>query len=269
MPPASLEAILKHAFKKGSGRVGRSTTQTEERKAKNAVGAHIRHTHTSYDALCDAKGREKARQLVRQEVQAIQAQWCLPVKVVPPSNPQSTKKSSNILVDRPRSSRSTQQAQDGDEDEEEWSNPLSGIKDHHIATLPRSVHLSEGGNAQTTPGHSIQRFVKQQVQKYLFNPNMRRPPEELFKLSRALRQCPQEEQDFKNLVRRVICGLEWQQENSQARATIRRYGRRTQEDLTSEQLHRLKCSRERSPKPKASFKSGKNGHRGSLSTVET
>ncbi|KKA19796.1 hypothetical protein T310_6221 [Rasamsonia emersonii CBS 393.64] len=76
MPEASLEAVLQHAFLKGSGRVGRSTTQTDENKAILAVEAHIRHTHTPYESLLEAGlDRNEARDAVRDTVQAIKDQW--------------------------------------------------------------------------------------------------------------------------------------------------------------------------------------------------
>lgn len=76
MPPASLETVLQHAFMKGSGRVGRSTTQTDEKKAILAVEAHIRHTHTPYESLLDAGlDRDEARDAVWDTVQSIKDQW--------------------------------------------------------------------------------------------------------------------------------------------------------------------------------------------------
>ncbi|KAE8147468.1 hypothetical protein BDV25DRAFT_160298 [Aspergillus avenaceus] len=76
MPTESLETILDHAFLKGSGRVGRTTYVPDERKAGLAVEAHIRHTHTSYEALLNAgKDREEARKAVWGMVCAIKAAW--------------------------------------------------------------------------------------------------------------------------------------------------------------------------------------------------
>jgi hypothetical protein len=72
----SREIILCHAFLKGSGRVGRSTTQTDENKATLAVEAHIRHVHTPYEKLLvSGMDREKARDAVWETVQAIRDQW--------------------------------------------------------------------------------------------------------------------------------------------------------------------------------------------------
>ena len=76
IPPDSLEAILGHAFLKGSKRIGRSTTQSPERKALLAVEAHIRHTHTQYEKLLrNGLDRDSARQRIRGETQKIKNEW--------------------------------------------------------------------------------------------------------------------------------------------------------------------------------------------------
>lgn len=76
MPDDSLEVILDHSFLKGSGRVGRTTTTTDKRKAILAVEAHIRHKHTPYESLLAAGiDRKKARETVWPEVQAIKKTW--------------------------------------------------------------------------------------------------------------------------------------------------------------------------------------------------
>ncbi|RMJ28950.1 Uncharacterized conserved protein DUF2293 [Aspergillus sp. HF37] len=76
MPSESREMVLHHAFLKGSGRVGRTSMKTEERKAVLAVEAHIRHLHTPYEALLDAgMTREQARDAVLGTVQTIKAAW--------------------------------------------------------------------------------------------------------------------------------------------------------------------------------------------------
>ncbi|PWY89940.1 hypothetical protein BO70DRAFT_358942 [Aspergillus heteromorphus CBS 117.55] len=76
MPAESLQTILHHAFLKGTGRVGRSSTLSDERKADLAVEAHIRHTKTEYEALLKAgKGRERARNETRGQVLAIKTTW--------------------------------------------------------------------------------------------------------------------------------------------------------------------------------------------------
>ena len=76
MPVESLEMVLGHAFLKGSGRVGRTSMKTDERKANPAVEAHIRHLHTPYEALLESgKTRDQARDAVWETVQAIKATW--------------------------------------------------------------------------------------------------------------------------------------------------------------------------------------------------
>ncbi|KAJ5648862.1 uncharacterized protein N7484_002585 [Penicillium longicatenatum] len=76
MPHETLETILNHAFLKGSGRVGRTSTTTEKRKATLAVEAHIRHKHTNYETLL-ASGVERceARERVWQNVKVIRKAW--------------------------------------------------------------------------------------------------------------------------------------------------------------------------------------------------
>lgn len=76
MPVESLEVILDHAFLKGSGRVGRTSTKTDERKAILAVEAHIRHMHTPYEELLQAgMDRAEAREAVWGTVKAIKTAW--------------------------------------------------------------------------------------------------------------------------------------------------------------------------------------------------
>ncbi|KAL4986170.1 hypothetical protein BDW68DRAFT_178984 [Aspergillus falconensis] len=76
MPAQSLNAILEHAFLKGSGRVGRTTTTPEKEKVTLAVEAHIRHVHTPYEALLrSGMSRLEARNKIREQVQTILAAW--------------------------------------------------------------------------------------------------------------------------------------------------------------------------------------------------
>ncbi|KAJ6121165.1 hypothetical protein N7523_005445 [Penicillium sp. IBT 18751x] len=76
MPEESLEIILNHSFLKGSGRVGRTATTTDDRKATLAVDAHIRHTHTPYEELLSGGvDRDKARETVWPTVQTIRNTW--------------------------------------------------------------------------------------------------------------------------------------------------------------------------------------------------
>ncbi|RAL05498.1 DUF2293 domain-containing protein [Aspergillus ibericus CBS 121593] len=76
MPEDSLNTVLQHAFLKGTGRVGRVSKLSDERKANLAVEAHIRHTHTLYESLLKSgKGRDLARKATREVVQAIKTTW--------------------------------------------------------------------------------------------------------------------------------------------------------------------------------------------------
>ncbi|OJJ45778.1 hypothetical protein ASPZODRAFT_143660 [Penicilliopsis zonata CBS 506.65] len=76
MPSSSLTEIVEHAFLKGSGRVGRSTTTSEERKAVLAVEAHIRHMHTGYEALLKSgMERAQARKDVWEAVKTVKRLW--------------------------------------------------------------------------------------------------------------------------------------------------------------------------------------------------
>ncbi|KAL6236998.1 hypothetical protein BDW75DRAFT_205408 [Aspergillus navahoensis] len=76
MPAQSLNTILDHAFLKGSGRVGRTTTTPEIEKVNLAVEAHIRHVHTPYETLLrSGMSRLEARNKIREQVQTILADW--------------------------------------------------------------------------------------------------------------------------------------------------------------------------------------------------
>ena len=77
-PPKIETEIAAHACRKYSGRVGRSAAAKEfdPEMIDLAVRAHIRHTHTSYDALLsEDTDRQEARSIVRSEVDAIAAKW--------------------------------------------------------------------------------------------------------------------------------------------------------------------------------------------------
>ncbi|KAL4781417.1 hypothetical protein BJX76DRAFT_363579 [Aspergillus varians] len=76
MPAESRDIVLEHAFLKGSGRVGRTSTTSDEHKATLAVEAHIRHMHTPYEALLhEGKRRDEARKAVWEMVQSIREAW--------------------------------------------------------------------------------------------------------------------------------------------------------------------------------------------------
>jgi hypothetical protein len=76
MPEADKEQVLKHGFKKYSGRVGRTGQIPMSKKVTLAVIAHIRHTHTGYDKLLDGgEEREQARKKIAKDTQSILRRW--------------------------------------------------------------------------------------------------------------------------------------------------------------------------------------------------
>jgi hypothetical protein len=79
MPKADKEKVLKHAFKKHSGRVGRTNQIPLSEKVLRAAGAHARHTHTQYDSML-AKGVEwkDARRAVYRISQDVLKAWSAP-----------------------------------------------------------------------------------------------------------------------------------------------------------------------------------------------
>lgn len=76
MPDDDRRTVLRHAFQKGSGRVGRTARIEDEEKVRLAVEAHIRHLHTEYDELLDAgMMKSKARERVWEKVKEIRERW--------------------------------------------------------------------------------------------------------------------------------------------------------------------------------------------------
>jgi hypothetical protein len=76
IPAAEKELILRHGFKKHSGRVGRTASISLAKRVTLAVIAHIRHKHTEYDALLRAgEAREKARKLTWKTIEGVMKQW--------------------------------------------------------------------------------------------------------------------------------------------------------------------------------------------------
>lgn len=70
--------IASRACEKHSGRVGRSAAakELEPSALRNAVIAHIRHQHTSYDEMLGHFGnRETARERVRARIDEIRSHW--------------------------------------------------------------------------------------------------------------------------------------------------------------------------------------------------
>ncbi|KAJ5167510.1 uncharacterized protein N7482_006291 [Penicillium canariense] len=76
MPKDTLDIILEHAFLKGSGRVGRTSTMSDKHKAQLAVEAHVRHKYTPYESMLESGlDRSLARKKVWDTVQAIRKAW--------------------------------------------------------------------------------------------------------------------------------------------------------------------------------------------------
>jgi hypothetical protein len=76
IPAAEKELVLKHGFKKHSGRVGRTSSISLARKVTLAVIAHTRHKHTQYDALLRAgEARGVARKLTWKKIESVMKQW--------------------------------------------------------------------------------------------------------------------------------------------------------------------------------------------------
>lgn len=76
IPKKEKEQALKRAFRKHSGRVGRSGQTPMPRKVLLAVIAHIRHQHTNYDALLGGgSDRDEARRAVQKKVIQMLKKW--------------------------------------------------------------------------------------------------------------------------------------------------------------------------------------------------
>jgi hypothetical protein len=76
--PAEAREIAAHTAVRGSGRVGRSAAgrQLLPESISLAVGAWVRHQHTNYDSLLmNGIERQQARELIRDQQQAILKQW--------------------------------------------------------------------------------------------------------------------------------------------------------------------------------------------------
>lgn len=76
IPEQDRENVLKHGFKKYSGRVGRTSLIPLPRKVLYAVNAHVRHTHTNYDKML-AQGikRDDARRRIQKKIQEVLKTW--------------------------------------------------------------------------------------------------------------------------------------------------------------------------------------------------
>lgn len=76
LPEKEKTLILRHGFRKHSGRVGRTSKISMSRKTLLALIAHVRHRHTQYDALL-ARGVERpvARKAVNGKIESIMRDW--------------------------------------------------------------------------------------------------------------------------------------------------------------------------------------------------
>ncbi|KAK8036130.1 hypothetical protein PG993_008744 [Apiospora rasikravindrae] len=76
-PAASVPLVVQRAMLKGSRRVGRTGKLDIETKAKLAVRAHIRHTHTSYDGMLRAKThtKDQARDAILSKINDVCKSW--------------------------------------------------------------------------------------------------------------------------------------------------------------------------------------------------
>jgi hypothetical protein len=76
MPEQEKMMVLKHGFRKHSGRVGRTGRMPLPHKALLAVIAHVRHRHTKYDSIL-ARGVERAaaRKAVNRKIQSVMRDW--------------------------------------------------------------------------------------------------------------------------------------------------------------------------------------------------
>jgi hypothetical protein len=75
-PEQEVALVLKHGFRKYSGRVGRSSTMPLDKKVTLAVIAHVRHKHTKYDTLLrEGKARDDARKAIWKDMETILRKW--------------------------------------------------------------------------------------------------------------------------------------------------------------------------------------------------
>ncbi|KAF1928288.1 uncharacterized protein M421DRAFT_157865 [Didymella exigua CBS 183.55] len=76
MPEEENILVLKHGFRKHSGRVGRTGTIPLPRKVLLAVIAHVRHRHTKYDSLLARHvERTVARKAVNRNIESVMRNW--------------------------------------------------------------------------------------------------------------------------------------------------------------------------------------------------
>lgn len=76
MPAFEVDNVLKHAFKKRSGRVGRTGKKDLDSRVVLAVTAYARHQHTAYEALLrQGKDRDQARERIRKTIDQVLKRW--------------------------------------------------------------------------------------------------------------------------------------------------------------------------------------------------
>jgi hypothetical protein len=75
IPEADTQAIVTHAFKKGTNRVGNATELPLARRVQLGVTAHIRHSYTDYDKLLKSDGWLVARSQVEPVSLAKLKEW--------------------------------------------------------------------------------------------------------------------------------------------------------------------------------------------------
>ncbi|MCJ1310329.1 hypothetical protein MMC25_003992 [Agyrium rufum] len=85
IPQEDVDRVIKHAFRRGSGRIGRCQVIEEETKVVRAVYAHIRHKHTKYDELLKqtenahkrsgSESRKVARDCVAPQIKSVLRSW--------------------------------------------------------------------------------------------------------------------------------------------------------------------------------------------------
>ena len=77
IPERDLKEILNHSFSAGAGTVGRTSTLDLEEKCRLAVIAHVRHSHTDYEALMNETGGDKltCRDAIWNNVEAVLDEW--------------------------------------------------------------------------------------------------------------------------------------------------------------------------------------------------
>lgn len=153
-PAASVPLVVKRAMLKGSRRVGRTGKLDVETKAKLAVRAHIRHTHTDYDGMLRAKTHTKnqARDVVLAKIDEVAKSWGGKVDEHR-RKPHSNKQRKEGRNDRRR-------GKDTDKGKAK-SDPKSGI----AAAKPRGKNTEEAGSSGRRRSSLVKNKSPMQVKK--------------------------------------------------------------------------------------------------------